>query len=148
MHVGVQGMSTAKIDLQFLRRHGVTHMNGGVEDMEVETLVQHREAAAAEGISFEATHVGVGCNITLARDPERDRELDEFCRMIENAGRAGLRALFYNFCIVDHQRTEDTFGRGGSRYSSFDMSKYDNDALTEAGRVDRDEAFARGAYFL
>ena len=148
MHVGVQGMSTERIDLQFLRRHGVTHMNGGVEDMEVETLVRHRETAAAEGISFEATHVGVGRNITLARDPERDRELDEFCRMIENAGRAGLRALFYNFCIVDHQRTEDTFGRGGSRYSTFDMSKYDNDALTEAGRVDRDEAFARAAYFL
>ena len=84
MHVGVQGMSTERIDLQFLRRHGVTHMNGGVEDMEVETLVRHRETAAAEGISFEATHVGVGRNITLARDPERDRELDEFCRMIEN----------------------------------------------------------------
>ena len=54
MHVGVQGMGTSKIEMEFLRRHGVTHMN---------------------------------------------------------AGQAGYRALFYNFCILDHQRTAATLGR-------------------------------------
>ena len=102
MHVGVQGMETSKVDLQFLTRHGVTHMNGGVEDYEVEILVRHREEAAAEGVSFEATHIGLDRSITLAIDPERDRAIDELCQSIENAGRAGIRALFYNFCILDH----------------------------------------------
>ena len=99
MHVGVQGMHTTDVDLNFLRRHGVTHMNGSVEHYEVETLTRHREEAAAAGVSFEATHVSLDRSITLAKDPERDRALDELCRIIENAGKAGIRALFYNFCI-------------------------------------------------
>ena len=42
MHVGVQGMGTSKIEMEFLRRHGVTHMNAGMADHEVETLVRHK----------------------------------------------------------------------------------------------------------
>ena len=148
MHVGVQGMGTSKIELEFLTRHGVTHMNAAVADFEVDTLVRHREEAAAAGVSYEASHIGLDKSITLAKDPERDRALDGLCQKIENAGKAGLRALFYNFCILDHQRTEHTYGRGGSRYSTFDMSKYDNETLSEAGQVGREEAFERIAYFL
>jgi mannonate dehydratase len=33
-------------------------------------------------------------------------------------------------------------------YSSFDLSKYDNETLSEAGVVSREEAFARAAYWL
>ena len=33
-------------------------------------------------------------------------------------------------------------------YSTFDMSEYDNETLSEAGVVSREEAFARAAYFL
>ena len=47
MHVGVQGMGTSKHELQFLVRHGVTHMNCGVAGYDTETLLQHREEAAA-----------------------------------------------------------------------------------------------------
>ena len=54
----------------------------------------------------------------------------------------------YNFCILNHQRTESTTGRGGSSYSTFDFSKYDNETLSEAGEVSREEAFDRLAYFL
>lgn len=148
MHVGVQGMGTSKHELQFLVRHGVTHMNCGVDGYDAETLLRHREEAAAEGVSFEATHVGLAESITLAADPQRDRDLDALCQIIENAGKAGIRALFYNFCILDHQRTESTPGRGGSMYSTFDMSKYDNETLSKAGRVSREEAFERAFYFL
>ena len=73
MHVGVQGMGTSKHELQFLVRHGVTHMNCGVDGYDAETLLRHREEAAAEGVSFEATHVGLAESITLAADPQRDR---------------------------------------------------------------------------
>ena len=40
------------------------------------------------------------------------------------------------------------YGRGGSGYSSFEFSKYDNEEPHEAGRVDLDEIFARIQYFL
>ena len=148
MHAGVQAVGTSKPELQFLVRHGVKHMNASVDNFEVETLVRHKEEAATEGVSFESTHVGLAKSITLAQDPQRDRDIEALCRQIENAGKAGLRALLYNFCILDHQRTESTPGRGGSSYSTFDMSKYDNETLSEAGRVSREEAFERAAYFL
>ncbi|MCZ6679689.1 MAG: mannonate dehydratase [Candidatus Poribacteria bacterium] len=148
MHVGVQYVGTSKPELQFLVRHGVTHMDATVENMEVETLLRHKQEAAAEGVSLEMTHIGIPKSITLAQDPQRDRDIDAICRTIENAAKAGLRGLNYGFCILPHQRTEHTPGRGGSTYSTFDISKYDNETLTEAGLVHRDEAFERVAYFL
>jgi hypothetical protein len=36
-------MGTSKLELQFLVRHGVTHMSGAVADNETETLQRHRE---------------------------------------------------------------------------------------------------------
>ena len=148
MHVGVQGIGTSKPELEFLVRHGVAHMDASVENTEAETLLRHKEEAASEGVSLEMIHIGLPQNITLAQDPQRDRDLDTVCETIENAGKAGLRGLNYNFCIVQHQRTASTPGRGGTTYSTFDISKFDNETLTEAGQVSRDEAFERIAYFL
>ena len=148
MHVGVQGVGTSPKELAFLVRHGVTHMDASVENTETETLIRHKEEAAEAGVSLEMIHIGLPRSITLAQDPRRDKDLDAVCEMIENAAAAGLRGLNYNFCILNHQRTESTLGRGGSRYSTFDFSKYDNDARSEAGEVTREEAFDRIAYFL
>ena len=150
MHVGVQGIGTSKPELQFLVRHGVTHMDASVENTEVETLLRHKEAAAAEGVSLDMIHIGLPQSITFAQDPQRDRDLDTVCQNIENAGKAGLRGLNYNFHTTHYPiyRTERTLGRGGTTYSSFDMSRFDNEALTELGRVSRDEVFERMAYFL
>ena len=150
MHVGVQGVGTSKPELQFLVRHGVTHMDAPVENTEVETLLRHKEEAAAEGVSLEMIHIGIPQSITLAQDPQRDRDLNTVCQNIENAGKAGLRGLNYNFHTVHYPiyRTESTPGRGGTTYSTFDMSKFDNETLTELGRVSRGEVFERMAYFL
>ncbi len=148
MHVGVQGIGTSPKELAFLVRHGVTHMDASVENSEAETLIRHKERAADAGVSLEMIHIGLPRSIPLAQVPQRDRDIDQVCTMIENAGRAGLRGLNYNFCILNHQRTGRTPGRGGSTYSSFDISKYDNETLSEAGKVSRDEAFDRIAYFI
>jgi len=148
MHVGVQGIGTSEKELQFLVRHGVTHMDASVEDNEVETLSRHKEKADQWGVSLEMIHIGLPSSITLAQDPQRDRDLEGICQIIENAGKAGIRGLNYNFCILPHQRTESKPGRGGTTYSSFDLSEFDNQTLSEAGEVSRDEAFDRIGYFL
>ena len=148
MHVGVQGIGTSPKELAFLVRHGVTHMDTTPEDTETETLIRHKEEAAEAGVSLEMIHIGMPRSITLAQDPQRDKDIEVVCEMIENAAVAGLRGLNYNFCILVNQRTENTFGRGGSSYSTFDFSKYDNETLSEAGEVSREEAFDRIAYFL
>ena len=147
MHVGVQGIGTSPKELTFLVRHGVTHMDTTPENTETETLIQHKEEAAEAGVSLEMIHIEMPRSITLAQDPQRDKDIEAVYKTIEN-GAAGLRVLNYNFCILHNQRTESTFGRGGSRYSTFDFSKYDNETLSEAGEVSREEAFDRIAYFL
>ena len=148
MHVGVQGIGTSPKELAFLVRHGVTHMDTTPENTETETLIRHKEEAAEAGVSLEMIHIEMPRSITLAQDPQRDKGIEAVCKMIENAAVAGLRGLNYNFCILNNQRTENTFGRGGSSYSTFDFSKYDNETLSEAGEVSREEAFDRIAYFL
>ena len=93
-------------------------------------------------------HIPMPESIPFARDPQRDRDIDAIRGWIANAGKAGLRGLNYNFTPVGYQRTEMRYGRGGSGYSSFEFSKYDNEEPHEAGRVDHDEIFARIQYFL
>ena len=50
MYVGVQGIGTSKIELEFLRRHGVTHMDSNADAGNLDELVQQRETAAAAGV--------------------------------------------------------------------------------------------------
>ncbi|PYQ02234.1 MAG: mannonate dehydratase, partial [Acidobacteria bacterium] len=87
--------------------------------------------------------------IMLGQSPERDREIDDLCRMIRNASRAGIPALKYNMSVLGVVRTEPTTGRGGARYSTF---KYDQarqePPLTEAGPVPPEVYWERITYFL
>ena len=57
MHVGVQYFRTTRHDLQFLRRHGGTHMDVTPDDFELTTLPQQRDEAATEGVSLEMIHI-------------------------------------------------------------------------------------------
>ena len=148
MHVGVQGIGTSKTELEFLRRHGVTHMDATVEGNDTDTLTRHKFEAQQEGINLEMIHYDPSRSITLAQESDRDKDIEEYCKVIENVGTAGLHGINYNFCVLGHQRTQSTPGRGGSMYSTFDLSRYDNDSLSEAGNVSRDETFDRAGYFL
>ena len=148
MHVGVQYVSTTKHDLQFLRRHGVRHMDATPADYELDTLRRQRDEAAAEGVSLEMVHIPIARSIPLAQDPQRDRDIEEVCRIIEDAAKAGLRGLNYNFYVGEPARTANTTGRGGCQYSTFRIDEYDNDTLTEAGVVGREEVFERIGYFV
>lgn len=148
MYVGCQGIGTSKHELQFLTRHGVTHMDATLDPDDIDLLTRSREAAAAEGVELEMIHIPIAESITLADDPQRDKDLDKICGWIKNASKAGLRGLNYNFSVVGYQRTEARYGRGGSQFSSWEFSKYNNDEPHKGGEVDRDEIFARAFYFL
>ncbi len=148
MYVGVQGIGTSQHELHFLLRHGVTHMDTQVDPDNLDRIAQQREEAAAEGVELEMMHIPMPKSITFADDTRRDRDLDTLCTWVEAAGKAGLRGLNYNFTVVGYQRTPNRYGRGGSIYSSFEFTKYDNDEPHPGGRIDRDEIFARIAHFL
>ena len=154
MYVGTQYLGTSKVEMEFLLRHGVTHFDATVDDMKPETLIRHKEEAAAHGVKLEMVHIKPMDSIPMAADPQRQKDIETFCRYIENASQAGLRGLNYNFCVLRApsgglvQRTHSRAGRGGSIYSSFELSEYDNQTLTEAGEVSRNEVFDRAACFL
>ena len=109
MYVGVQGIGTSKTELEFLTRHGVTHMDTGLDAGDLDELLRQRQAAADEGVELEMIHIPIAESITLALDPQRDRDIDDICHWIENAGKAGLRGLNYNFSVVGYQRTETRY---------------------------------------
>ena len=87
-------------------------------------------------------------HIMLGKSPERDREIDQICQMIQNAAAAGIPAVKYNLNLLGVVRTPPTSGRGGARYSTFDYEKADQATLTEAGRVSEESMWERITYFL
>ena len=148
MYVGVQGIGTSRHELEFLLRHGVTHMDTMIDPENLELIVKQRDEASALDVDLEMLHIPMPESITFGLDPQRDRDLDTMCSWIEHAGRAGIRGLNYNFSVVGYQRTPNRYGRGGSIYSSFEIEKYNNDEPHPGGCVDVDEIFSRISYFL
>jgi len=51
----------------------------------------------------------------LGQSPERDREIEAICRMIQNCAMAGIPAAKYNLTLLGVVRTPNTPGRGGAR---------------------------------
>jgi mannonate dehydratase len=88
-------------------------------------------------------------DIMLGTSPQRDRQIDDICRMIRNCSRAGIPAVKYNLTILGVVRSEPTPGRGGSKYSTFIYDKARQDPpLTEAGPVSAEMMWDRITYFL
>ena len=52
------------------------------------------------------------------------QDIAQVCKCIEAAGRAGLRGINYNFCVLPHQSTERSSGRGGVSYRTFKLEEY------------------------
>ena len=163
MKVGTQHDSSDET-LAVLAALGVDHICSRLpserldEHWSVDGLTRLRQRVESFGIqldmvplplsSLDTAHAEMP-NIMLGKSPERDREIDDICRMIRNASRAGIPALKYNMSVLGVVRTEPTAGRGGARYSTF---KYDQarqePPLTAAGPVPPDAYWERITYFL
>jgi mannonate dehydratase len=150
--------------LKTLAALGVNHICSGIpskvfdENWSVEGLIRLREGVEKFGIKLDAVPLPMSSayitraenpHIMLGQSPERDREIDNICRMIENAAKAGIPLLKYNLSILGVVRTARKPGRGGATYSSFiyDHAKQEP-PLTEAGRVTEEIAWERITYFL
>jgi mannonate dehydratase len=163
MKVGTQHDSSDET-LAVLAALGVNHICSRLpsprldEHWSVEGLTRLRERVESFGIRLDMVPLPLSSayitqaempNIMLGKSPERDREIDDVCRMIRNASQAGIPALKYNMSLLGVVRTEPTKGRGGARYSTF---KYDQarqePPLTEAGPVPPEVYWERITYFL
>jgi len=166
MHLGTQLPARNDDDYRVLAQLGVNHVCGWPEEPHSEwtsdTLSAYREKVESFGLSLDMiglpmNPVVVGTdrsmaecpNIMLARDPERDREIEHICDIIRACASAGIPATKYNLNLLGVQRTPRTEGRGGSSNSTFRWSEAEQDAPpTIAGEVPTDEFWARIDYFL
>ncbi|HEY7498288.1 MAG TPA: mannonate dehydratase [Vicinamibacterales bacterium] len=87
--------------------------------------------------------------ILLAKEPDREQQLDGICQMIRNTALAGIPSVKYNLTFLGVPRSESTLGRGRARYSTFVYADAKQDPpLTIAGRIDADAYWERITYFL
>jgi mannonate dehydratase len=88
--------------------------------------------------------------VMLAKEPERQQDIDQACEIIKNCATAGIPAIKYNMTLLGVLRSGTTPGRGGTRYSTWklaDATKPDQ-PLTAAGPVNADQMWERITYFL
>jgi mannonate dehydratase len=154
----------ADADLRVLAALGVNHICSALPSRSfdaawsVEGLSKLRERVERFGIRLEMVPLPLSNaplrraenpNLLLGKSPQRDREIEQICRMIRNAARAGIPAVKYNLTLLGVVRTEPTRGRGGARYSTFDYAKSDPDGPPpEGGPVGAEAMWERIAYFL
>lgn len=162
MYLGTQGQPTDHDELSVLSQLGVNHISsdppGDWTTWNRNAFNDHQEKLAKYGINLDMTLMPLGSrsafendsgNVFLGESKERDEEIDQLCRLIEEASAAGIRALRYNITILGHMRTEPRLGRGGAKLSSFDYSKLDQTlGEFEGGAANADEMWERIDYFL
>lgn len=164
MHVGDQSFTSgSREDLEFLKRHGVDHADGGQpgyipgQGWDLDEILRKKEKYESFGVSLDMLHLPLDSsgidssqmpNILLGRSPQRDKEIADVCMMIEKAAKAGIHGLNYNLTILPVLRTGRTQGRGGSSYSTWVYADAPKGPLTRAGTVTLEVFQERIAYFL
>ncbi|MEZ5401086.1 MAG: mannonate dehydratase [Bryobacteraceae bacterium] len=170
LHVGTQRGPTDEQMLQYLKRHGVNHICAYAPKppypqrgyWEASELSAMKELCDKHGIVIEtvaapflaSSHIDreERPNIMLGKEPERQRDIDDICKCIENVAKAGLPGIKYNMSILGVVRTERTAGRGGSTYSTWNLAKAQADPKfpkeTKAGTVDEATAWERITHFV
>jgi mannonate dehydratase len=162
MYVGTQIAPRDDQDYRVWAQLGVTHVcvdpPGNPHDWSLADLVRTREHAESFGLTLDMVQLPLASrpieqaqspHVLLGRDPERRRELDSICRLIERIGAAGIPAAKYNLNLIGIPRTAKEAGRGGSRNAAFRWEKADRAAPPGlAGEVSEDENWERIDTFL
>lgn len=162
MHLGTQVAARDDDDYRMWAQLGVTHVcadpPGNPHGWSLDDLQRHRDHVQRFGLQLDMVQLPLSSrpleqqdspNILLGREPERTREIDGICRLIERLAAAGIPAAKYNLNIIGIPRTPDEPGRGGSRNAAFRWDKADQAAAPGiAGTLNEEENWARIEHFL
>src|SRR5438105_12042966 len=80
--------------------------------------------------------------------PSRDAEIEIIKQNVRAASEAGIPCLKYNLNLLGVPRTGRTPGRGGAMYSNFDIDKWTDHSLTEAGPMPAAKMWEIMTYFI
>ena len=161
MKLGTQVAARDDDDYRIMAQLGVTHINadppGNPHDWSIDDLARHRDHLAALGLVLDMVQLPLSSrpieesqspDILLA-GPDRDRQIDSICRLIERLSEVGIPAAKYNLNIIGIPRTPKEPGRGGSMNAAFRWDKIDQQASPgAAGVLDAEENWERINYFL
>ena len=164
MHVGTQRFGVTDEYLELLARLGVNSMAASdiafdrERGWDVEELAAKKEKCASHGIDLEMVALpihrfnedgGSIPNYMLGNRAKGEKEIDLVCRMVRATAAAGIPAIKYFLCEMENQRTESVpLGRGGSTYSTFDLSKADADTPRFGRPLTAEENWSRVGFFL
>ena len=88
-------------------------------------------------------------NYMLGNWKKGEKEIERVCRMVRATSEAGIPAIKYFLCEMENQRTESVPpGRGGVRYSTWDLSKADAETPRYDKPVTAEENWERVTFFL
>jgi len=91
--------------------------------------------------------------IVLGQDG-RDAQIEAYKRALDAMGRLGVRVLCYNFMpqitadAMVIRTSSATPERGGAKTSSFNLTNFDNERLTPAGRTTDEQMWDNLEYFI
>ena len=162
MYIGTQIKPRDDQDYRMWAQLGVTHVcvdpPGNPHEWSLDDLVRTREQVERFGLTLDMVQLPLASRpveeaqspyVLLGKDPERRRELDSICRLIERIGAAGIPAAKYNMSLIGIPRTAAEPGRGGSRNAAFRWDAADQAAPPGlAGTVSEDENWERIDTFL
>jgi mannonate dehydratase len=165
MTVGCQRSPTDAKMLAYFKRHAVDHICGypakptDPAGYSVDALKQLRELCESNGVALDMIQFPLMASssidatdrkaIMLAKEPDRQQDLDQACEIIKNCAAAGIPAIKYNLTLLGVLRNGTTPGRGGVRYSTWKLANVEpNQPLTPAGPVNADQMWERITYFL
>ncbi|TAY87980.1 mannonate dehydratase [Rhizobium leguminosarum] len=161
MYLGTQVAARDDDDYRIFAQLGVKHINadppGKPSSWTLSDIERHRDKVESFGLILDMIQLPLPSqpiekasypDILLA-GPERDRQIDAVCKLIENTAAAGIPAVKYNLNLIGIPRTPDEPGRGGSLNASFRWDKTDQQAEPGlAGVLSEDENWERIDYFL
>ncbi|MBB5664670.1 mannonate dehydratase [Rhizobium leguminosarum] len=161
MYLGTQVAARDDDDYRIFAQLGVKHINadppGKPSSWTLSDLERHRDKVESFGLILDMIQLPLPSqpiekasypDILLA-GPDRDRQIDAVCKLIENTAAAGIPAVKYNLNLIGIPRTPDEPGRGGSMNASFRWDKTDQQAAPGlAGVLSEDENWERIDYFL
>jgi len=162
MHLGTQNAARDDNDYKVFAQLGLKHLCADPQgkkatEWTLDDLLRHREKIESFGMSLDMVQLPMSSRPIELQDspdillagPNRDRQIEVICRLIENLKKAGIPAAKYNLNLIGIPRTEYETGRGGSKHSSFRWDKVDqSEGPGLAGVVSEEENWERIDYFL